>query len=379
MKPIATVFAFLVSLLTLGAVSAVQTPTPRYPEATLSNDQIRVRVYLPDPERGFYRSTRFDWSGVIASLEFQGHQYYGPWFTGTDPTVRDFIYKSDTELIASPQSAITGPAEEFSRPQGFAEANPAMDVSGRDSAQKLAILASLAFNVKVDEADIHLEGIDKLDAADLKFAEELGYVVKLLAIAGRAKISGDAKEHQADPVSLRVHPTLVHKSDLLAQVSGSFNAISFFGHALGHALFYGRGAGRMPTASAVVSDIIGVALGTTPAQFRALNVFVDQTPRANVLPFDQLESRYYLRLTAKDQPGVLAAVTKVLGDNKISLASFLQHEVNGGDAVPLVLTTHLAREGAIQTALKQINALPTITAPCVCLRIIDQPKEFAQA
>ncbi len=123
-KPIATVFAFLVSLLTLGAVSAVQTPTPRYPEATLSNDQIRVRVYLPDPERGFYRSTRFDWSGVIASLEFQGHQYYGPWFTGTDPTVRDFIYKSDTELIASPQSAITGPAEEFSRPQGFAEAKP---------------------------------------------------------------------------------------------------------------------------------------------------------------------------------------------------------------------------------------------------------------
>ena len=99
----------------------------------------------------------------------------------------------------------------------------------------------------------------------------------------------------------------MHKTDLLAQVSGSFNAISFFGHALGHALFYGRGAGRMPTASAVVSDIIGVALGTTPAQFKQLNVFADQTPRANVLPFDQLESRYYLRLTAKDQPGVLAA------------------------------------------------------------------------
>jgi len=123
-KPIAITFAFLVSLLSLGAVSAVQTPTPRYPEAVLSNDQIRVRVYLPDPERGFYRSTRFDWSGVIASLEYQGHQYYGPWFTGTDPTVRDFIYKSDTELIASPQSAVTGPAEEFSRPQGFAEAKP---------------------------------------------------------------------------------------------------------------------------------------------------------------------------------------------------------------------------------------------------------------
>jgi homoserine dehydrogenase len=253
--------------------------------------------------------------------------------------------------------------------QGFAEANPTMDVSGRDSAQKLAILASLAFNVRVEEADIHLERIDKLNAADIKFADELGYVVKLLAIVARAP--GDA-------ISLRVHPTLVHKTDLLAQVSGSFNAISFYGHALGHAMFYGRGAGRMPTASAVVSDLIGISLGTTSEQFKRLNVFVDQTPRPTVLPFDQLQSRYYLRLTAKDQPGVLAQVTKVLGDQKISLASFLQHESQAGSgSVPLVLTTHLAQEGSIQAALKQIDGLSTITAPSVCLRIIDQPKEFA--
>jgi homoserine dehydrogenase len=253
--------------------------------------------------------------------------------------------------------------------QGFAEANPTMDVSGRDSAQKLAILASLAFNVRVEEGDIHLQGIDQLNAADIKFADELGYVVKLLAIAARA--DGDA-------ISLRVHPTLVHKTDLLAQVSGSFNAISFYGHALGHAMFYGRGAGRMPTASAVVSDLIGVAIGTTREQFKRLNVFVDQTPRPVVQPFDQLKSRYYLRLTAKDQPGVLAQVTKVLGDGRISLASFLQHESQAGsDSVPLVLTTHLAQEGAVQTALKQIDALPPITAPSVCLRIIDQPREFA--
>jgi hypothetical protein len=121
---IPVVFTLLTVAMTLGTVSAVSTQSPRYPEATLSNDQIRVRVYLPDPERGFYRSTRFDWSGVIASLEYQGHQYYGPWFTGTDPGVRDFIYKSGTELVASPQSAITGPAEEFPTPQGFAEAKP---------------------------------------------------------------------------------------------------------------------------------------------------------------------------------------------------------------------------------------------------------------
>jgi homoserine dehydrogenase len=280
--------------------------------------------------------------------------------------------------------------------QGFAEANPTMDVSGKDSLQKLAILAGLAFNVRIDEADIHLEGIDKLNAADIKFADELGYVVKLLAIAERSRGSGfgvrdsgeenaavqpnpkpETRDPKPDAISLRVHPTLVHKTDLLAQVSGSFNAISFYGHALGHALFYGRGAGRMPTASAVVSDVIGIALGTTPAQFKALNVFVDQTPRARVLPFEKLTSRYYLRLTAKDQPGVLAQVTKVLGDQKISLASFLQHESEGSDAVPLVLTTHLAQEGAIQAALKQIDALSPITAPTVCLRIVDQPKEFA--
>ncbi len=260
--------------------------------------------------------------------------------------------------------------------QGFAEANPTMDVSGMDSLQKLAILAGLAFNVRIDESDVYLEGIDKLNAADIQFAGELGYVVKLLAIAERVfEGSGDSN---TGPISLRVHPTLVHKSDLLAQISGSFNAISFYGHALGHALFYGRGAGRMPTASAVVSDLVGVAIGTTPAQFRALNVFADQTARAKVLPFAQLASRYYLRLTAKDQPGVLAQVTKVLGDHQISIASFVQHESAEGDgAVPLVLTTHRAVEGAVQKALSEINGLPTISAPAVCLRIIDQPVEFA--
>jgi len=262
--------------------------------------------------------------------------------------------------------------------QGFAEANPTMDVSGRDSAQKLAILASLAFNVKVDEADIHLEGIDKLDAADLKFADELGYVVKLLAIAGRAKIGGDAAKHQADPVSLRVHPTLVHKSDLLAQVSGSFNAISFFGHALGHALFYGRGAGRMPTASAVVSDLLGVAMGTTPLAFRQLRIFPDATPAARVLPFHELQSRYYLRLMVKDEPGVMGQVTQILGRCGISLSAVLQRETtDDGQTVPVVITTHRATEGPMRAALAQLNALATIQPPAVCLRIIDQPKEFA--
>ena len=251
---------------------------------------------------------------------------------------------------------------------GFAEANPTLDVSGRDAAQKLAILASLAFNVRVSESDLHVEGIDKLQATDIQFAKELGYVIKLLAIAER---------NPGDRIALRVHPTLVHEHDVLADVGGSFNAISVYGHALGHALWYGRGAGRTPTASAVVADLIGVAMGVTPLAFKQLNILPDQTQPALVLPFDQLTSRYYLRLMCKDQPGVLAQITRILGDHKVSVASIRQHEMDETQFVPVIITTHLASEGPMQTAVKTIDALDTIAGPSVCLRIIDQPKEFA--
>ena len=252
--------------------------------------------------------------------------------------------------------------------QGFAEANPTLDVSGRDAAQKLAILASLAFNVRVREEDIHVEGIDRLQAEDILYAGDMGYVIKLLAIAER---------NEGDQIALRVHPTLVHEDDVLADVSGSFNAISVFGHALGHALWYGRGAGRTPTASAVVSDLVGVALGTTPLAFKQLRITPDVTPPATVLPFRELKSRYYIRLAAKDQPGVLAQVTAALGRQGISLAAIHQHEEGDGGAVPVVIVTHLANEGAMQGALNEINALSTIMPPTMCLRIVDQPKEFA--
>jgi len=250
---------------------------------------------------------------------------------------------------------------------GFAEANPTLDVSGRDAAQKLAILASLAFNARLAESDIHVEGIDKLAVEEIRFAGEMGYVIKLLAIAQRSA---------GEQISLRVHPTLVHKDDVLADVGGPFNAISIYGHALGHALWYGRGAGRTPTASAVVADLVGVAMGATAAAFNQLRTWPDLTAPARVLPFDQLESRYYLRLMAKDEPGVLAQVTAALGAQSISLSSILQHEDGDGRNIPVVITTHLAREGAMQAALKQINALATITPPTICLRIVDQPREF---
>jgi len=251
---------------------------------------------------------------------------------------------------------------------GFAEADPTLDVSGRDAAQKLALLASLAFNVTVTERDIHVEGVDKIQATDISFARDLGYVIKLLAIAER---------NAGDRLTLRVHPTLVHRDDVLAEVGGSFNAISIFGHALGHALFYGRGAGQMPTASAVVSDLVDVASGARAIAFRQQRIYPDSTAAANVLPFEQLESRYYLRLSARDVPGVLADVTAALGRNGISLSAVLQRESNDSQMVPVVITTHMAREGAVRKALSEIDALSTIKPPTVCLRIIDQPKEFA--
>jgi homoserine dehydrogenase len=291
---------------------------------------------------------------------------------------------------------------------GFAEADPSLDVSGRDAAQKLSILAGLAFNARVTERDIHIEGVDKVNTADLQFARELGYVIKLLAIAERksSEVRGQRSEASSEfrvqsserapasaassslnsdlcplpsPICLRVHPTLVHEDDVLADVSGSFNAISVYGNALGHALFYGRGAGQMPTASAVVSDQLGVALGTVPLGFKQLRIFPDSTSPAEILPFDQLQTRYYLRIMVKDQPGVIGQISTVLGSRGISISAIRQQETNDGQTVPLIITTHLANEGAMRQALGELNALSTILPPAICLRIIDPPKEFAAA
>ena len=257
---------------------------------------------------------------------------------------------------------------------GFAEADPTLDVSGRDTAQKLALLAGLAFNVRVAEDDIQIEGIETLQPADIAFADNLGYVIKLLAIAERTA---------DDRLALRVHPTLVHKNDVMAEVSSGFNAVSLYGHALGHTLFYGRGAGQMPTASAVVADLVNVALGVTPLMFKRLNIYPDTADRARVLPPDEVRSRYYLRLTVKDQPGVMGQITQILGGHGISLSAILQPETgdqNGGTPhVPVVITTHQALEGPMRQSVKALDALSTVVAPTVCLRVIDQPKEFASA
>lgn len=248
---------------------------------------------------------------------------------------------------------------------GFAEADPTMDVSGRDAAQKLAVLASLAFGVHVADEQVASEGIDTLELQDIRFAGELGYTIKLLAIAERV---GDAR------FSLRVQPCFVHKSLPLAQVNGSFNALSVYGHANGHTMYYGRGAGRMPTASAVVSDLLNVAAGWYPHAFAHMKLWCDS--HAPVKPVDagDLESRFYLRINALDVPGVMGKVSTILGDAGISISAILQHEADAGKMVPVVITTHRARRGAVIAALDRIEKLDVIAGRPVAIRIVDMPQ-----
>lgn len=243
---------------------------------------------------------------------------------------------------------------------GFAEPDPSMDVRGTDSAHKLAILAALAFGVQVPFGKIQIQGIDSLDAVDLSYGRELGYVCKLLAIAEKIK----------DGVSLRVHPAFVPRQHLLASVSGSFNAISVFGHASGQTLYYGRGAGGRPTASAVLADIVDSAMGTADVLFRELPALGKRKP-AVVVPPRAVVSRHYLRMQALDRPGVMHKITGVLGKNGISLAAVAQHESRAESYVPLVVMTHEASDGSIGNALVELNRLSCIRGQVAHLRVID--------
>jgi len=253
--------------------------------------------------------------------------------------------------------------------EGLAEADPTLDVAGTDSAHKLAILASLAFGRRIDFDAISVEGIDSLQLFDINYGQELGYVVKLLAIAHRSD----------EGISLCVRPVFITKEHPLAWVSGPFNAVSVYGHATGHTMYYGRGAGGMPTASAVVADLADVAMGRAPQAFDQLSLWPDRTEPAVQLPIEAMQSRYYLRVMAKDCPGVLAQVAAILGRHKISISSVLQHETQPGDdvahGVPVIITTYRAEEGNVRNALAEVDALDVITADTVCIGIVDEHEE----
>lgn len=260
-----------------------------------------------------------------------------------------------------------GQALAQAKAKGYAEADPTLDISGQDSAHKLAILASLAFGCDVRLEDIYVEGIQMISHAEIAYGAEMGYVLKLLAIGQRAE---DGR------ISLKVHPSFIHKDCPLARVSGPFNAISVFGHATGQVIFYGRGAGMMPTASAVVSDIIDVALGNSQRTFDHLRI----RPRTEVVglitPIHQQTSRFYVRTMAKDQPGVFAALGQILAKHQISISGALQHEGTGPDnTVPVVIVTHTTTERQMAAALEDIARLDVISGRPVCIRIIDIPED----
>ena len=247
---------------------------------------------------------------------------------------------------------------------GYAEADPTLDVDGSDAAHKLAILAQLAFGVTVTLADIEREGIDGLNAMDLRFANELGYTVKLLAEAWL-----DGRE-----VALHVAPVLLRHTDMLAQVRGAFNAIQIKGDAVGEVLFQGPGAGELPTASSVVADIIDIAVGRAQRTFSASKLWTGSAQGFVLRPSQGVRSRFYLRVLVADQPGVLADVARVLADEEISIATVIQHESqeeHPGAVVPLVILTHYAETGRFRTALNKLNQLAGVVSPGVSYSVDD--------
>jgi homoserine dehydrogenase len=251
---------------------------------------------------------------------------------------------------------------------GFAEADPTMDVDGTDAAQKLAILAHLAFGARIRWDKIPKQGIDTLDAADLNYARELGYRIKLIA---QAKLANQGLE-------LSVAPTLVRTGSPLAEVRANYNAIKVVGDAVGDLFFHGQGAGQMPTASAVVADMIDVAVGRTPITFRTLELWSKRESPVAIIPFDDLSGRYYMRFQVYDQPGVMAQITSILGEHRLSIASIIQHEAASrtSDVVQLVIMTHEAPEGAARQAVQRITQLSCITGSAVRMRVIDERRQY---
>ncbi len=245
---------------------------------------------------------------------------------------------------------------------GYAEADPTLDIEGIDSAHKLQILASLAFRAAVDLKEIHTEGITAITPEEIANARELGYRIKLLAIA---KASDGALE-------ARVHPTMIPASSPLSAVSGVFNAIFVSGDAVGDQMFYGRGAGQMPTASAVWSDAIEMARRLAH-QHPALPEDLPLVGTGlRLRPMEEIRSAYYLRVMAQDRPGVLSQVAGLLGRHDISILSVIQKGRGEPAAVPVVMMTHEARERNMRTALEEIDRLPVVAAPTVMLRVETQ-------
>ena len=247
---------------------------------------------------------------------------------------------------------------------GYAEADPTFDIEGVDAAHKATLMSALAFGIPVQFDKAHVEGITRLAAADIRYAEQLGYRIKLLGIAKRRDDVGG--------IELRVHPTLVPAKRLIANVEGAMNAVMVQGDAVGTTLYYGKGAGSEPTASAVIADLVDITrLHTADPDHRVphLAFQAGELRDTPVLSIDQVRTAFYLRLRVADQKGVLSSITSILAASDISIDAVLQRESNEGEhQTDVIILTHETQEGAMRAALAQMQALPTVLAPIVSLR-----------
>ncbi|BAO29312.1 homoserine dehydrogenase [Sulfuritalea hydrogenivorans] len=246
---------------------------------------------------------------------------------------------------------------------GYAEADPTFDIEGIDAAHKITILSALAFGIRMQFDKAHVEGISKLDADDIKYAEQLGYRIKLLGITRR----------RPEGVELRVHPTLIPAKRLIANVEGAMNAVLVQGDAVGATLYYGKGAGAEPTASAVIADLVDVTrMHTADPEHRVPHLAfqpgaVEDTP---ILPLSEVETSYYLRLRVEDKPGVLADITRILADQQISIDAMIQREPAEGESqTDIIMLTHITREKNVDAAIARIEALPVVKKQVIRLRM----------
>jgi homoserine dehydrogenase len=248
---------------------------------------------------------------------------------------------------------------------GYAEADPSLDVDGVDAAHKLTLLASMAFGADLTCDEVPTEGIRGLTPVDFEAAHELGYRIKLLGIAK------SHRDETGESLEVRVHPTLVPRRSLLASVDGAMNAVAVVGDAVGETLFYGPGAGELPTASAVVADLMEIAREIRRGSSRRvapLSYLPDALVRKPLVPPGQRSGRNYLRFSAVDRPGVLGHLAGVLGEHEIGIESILQ-KGRGGSSVPVLVFTHPVREAAVRSAIERIDRLPDVTAPTCLVRI----------
>ncbi|MDP3821497.1 MAG: homoserine dehydrogenase, partial [Burkholderiales bacterium] len=245
---------------------------------------------------------------------------------------------------------------------GYAEADPTFDIEGVDAAHKATIMSAIAFGTPVQFDKAHVEGITKLNAADIRYAEQLGYRIKLLGITKR----------RAEGIELRVHPTLVPAKRLIANVEGAMNAVVVQGDAVGTTLYYGKGAGSEPTASAVIADLVDITrLHTADPGHRVPHLAFQpgELHDTRILPIDEVVTAYYLRLQVADQAGVLARITGILAERDISIDALLQRESAEGEAqTDVIILTHDTVEGRMNEAIAQMQALPTVLAPIVRIR-----------